>query len=107
MKPHSGYYCKIGIITLLIISLYRFNSYAQEVWTSKAGMPTKRNLFSVCSLNGKLYAIGGCDNPSQPLSTVEVYDPQANNWISDSALPQACMNFASAVVNNKIYIFGG
>jgi N-acetylneuraminic acid mutarotase len=44
-------------------------------------MPTARMAHSVCSLDGKIYAIGGYSMANSPgVTTVEVYDPQKDTW---------------------------
>lgn len=65
---------------------------------------------TVCSVNGKIYAIGGCMETSQPfnpLKTVQVYDPVANTWENKSGMPTARITSSVAVVNDRIYVIGG
>ncbi len=38
-----------------------------------------RSQAAVTSFQGKIWVVGGCD-AWHPLSTVEIYDPQSNNW---------------------------
>ena len=89
-----------------------------DVWTrKKALMPTPRVLFSVSVVNGKIYAIGGGDRsvdvrkPYYPdpygVSTVEVYDPEKDEWTRKADMPTRRFGLATAVVNGKIYAFGG
>ena len=47
-------------------------------WTLKGPMPTHdRRSMGVASVNGRVYAVGGCINGSCPSATVESYDPAA------------------------------
>ena len=58
--------------------------------------------FSFCSLNGKLYAIGG-----DGLSSVEVFDPLTWNWSAGVALPSEVNHGTAITVTEKIYLVGG
>jgi len=50
-------------------------------WKKLSDMPTARMAHSVCSLDGKIYAIGGYSMANSPgVTTVEVYDPQKDTW---------------------------
>ena len=68
-------------------------------------MPTGRVYLAVGMVNNKIYAIGGY-NPSF-LTTVEEYDPAANQWTTKASMPTARYSMAVGVVNNKIYAIGG
>lgn len=70
-------------------------------------MPTARGRLAVAAVDGKIYAIGGNPNNSQPLATVEEYDPTGNIWVSRSPMPTARTAAAAVAVNGKIYVMGG
>lgn len=48
-------------------------------------MRTARSRVGVAVVNGLLYAIGGYDGQSR-LSTVEVYNPETDNWTRVSSM---------------------
>ena len=50
-------------------------------------MAYERDTHAVAVLDGKLYAVGGEDINSNPLSSVERYDPATNVW--ESVAPMA------------------
>jgi len=54
-------------------SVEEYNPSTNE-WTTKEEMPTARFIVSSASVNGKIYAIGGAQNFTSALSTVEEYD---------------------------------
>lgn len=77
-----------------------------NVWTRKADMPTPRISASLCILNGKIYAIGGCSLTSG-LQVVEVYNSKVNTWIEKTKMLTKRLGHSASVVNGKIYVIGG
>lgn len=90
---------------------------ASDSWESRAAMPTPRHSMDANGVNGKIYVIGGLipwsDFPNVNLDIYttfkltnvnEVYDPATDTWATKSPIPNAASYYASAVVNNKIYI---
>ena len=83
-----------------------------DTWKTKRPMPTPRQGICAHVVNGKIYVIGGSKpfNPNMP-STVpnvnEVYDPETDTWTSKTPPPVEVSFYASAIVDNKIYIIGG
>jgi len=71
---------------IYFIGGFEFNSYLvgipkmleydpiTEMWNTRAQITTARGYIASVVINGKIYAIGGMNN-SDPLSTVEKYDP--------------------------------
>jgi hypothetical protein len=57
-------------------------------------------------VNGKIYVIGGNTMQFDSLNVTEVYDPATNSWATKASAPLAVGSYASAVVDNKIYILG-
>jgi N-acetylneuraminic acid mutarotase len=80
---------------------------ADGVWTTKADMPTARNVLSTCVVDGKLYAIGGALGATTSLSSVEEYDPATNKWTRGANLPEATCGLSTSVIDGKIYAIGG
>ena len=73
-------------------------------------MPTAREWLSTSVVNGKIYAIGGCErNPARAwvISTVEEYDPATDTWKKKADMPTARGLLSTSVVNGKIYAIGG
>lgn len=85
---------------------------ATNNWASAAPMPTARDLMHASVVNGKIYVISGHLSFREPHITVfsdanEVYDPQANTWATAANIPNHVADYASAALDNKIYIIGG
>jgi N-acetylneuraminic acid mutarotase len=63
-------------------------------------------------VDGKIYLIGGLyqsvPNATLHLSAeTEVYDPATDSWTAKASIPNSVFNYASAVVDNKIYVIAG
>ena len=83
-----------------------------DTWETKQPMPTPRGALSASVVNDKIYVIGGV-GPSragfpapEPYNLNEVYDPATDSWTTMAPLPTAVAYSVSAVVDNKIYVFG-
>ena len=76
-------------------------------WTVKAPMAAgKHGEVAAVAYQDKLYAVGGAvDGNSVPHN--EVYDPATNSWKILAPMPTARDHVGVAVVNGKIYTFGG
>jgi len=62
-------------------------------------MPTSRANLAANVVNGKIYLMRDVVN--------EVYDPVTDSWTTRTPNPLAAFDFASAVVDNRIYVIGG
>jgi N-acetylneuraminic acid mutarotase len=99
------------------------NAYVTEVeeydpgldtWTVLTGrdIPHARANLQVQAVGGKIYAIGGWQNPradgnAGAVNFVDEFDPVPGIWTSRAPIPSARDGFASAVINNRIYAFDG
>ena len=102
-------YLTFGILILYALLVPNVvNLAAEENWMRKADMPTQRSYFDTCTVNGKIYAIGGEIDRFGDVSvaTVEMYDPKTDTWTQRADMPTARTTSAS-VVNGKIYAIGG
>jgi len=85
---------------------------ATNTWETKTSMPTPRADLCANVVNGTIYLIGGKeywgDGPLyHELDVNEVYDPVSDSWTTESPMPVPTFGYASAVVDGKIYVFGG
>jgi uncharacterized repeat protein (TIGR01451 family) len=80
-------------------------------WTTMAPLPQPRGYVQAAELNGKLYVVGGVDRVISGTYQVHnetwVYDPIGNTWSQAAHYPQALGGVALAVVNSRLYAFGG
>jgi len=83
-----------------------------DTWEQKDGMPKPRTGIEANIVDGKIYVIGG-GSPINPFRTTPasnwntVYDPATDSWSYLEGIPTAVKNYASAVVDGKIFIIGG
>jgi hypothetical protein len=84
-----------------------------DSWETKTAMPTPRLNLDANLVNGKIYLIGGViqnprflDVPGTYVRTnvTEVYDPVTDSWVTKAPIPFEVSLYASAVVENKIYV---
>ena len=83
-----------------------------DTWTSLAAKPTVVTAAPTAVYDGEIYLFGGYysdevnENPVQ-YDVVEAYDPNSDSWRSVTTMPKVLMNFAVAVVDDKVYVIGG
>jgi hypothetical protein len=96
-----------AFVLLLLLSLSSI-SLAQKPFIEKALMPTSRLSLGTAVVDGKIYAIGGLQTETIPLSVVEVYNPVIDKWDTErTPMLTARGAFGCAVVDGKIYAIGG
>jgi N-acetylneuraminic acid mutarotase len=85
-----------------------------DTWENRTPMPTPRNGLCANVVDDKIYLMGGGLDRSHPFlnppsNKNEVYDPETDTWITKALIPQErrSIYYASTVLDNKIYIFGG
>ena len=84
-----------------------------DTWETKTSMPTARDGFMANTVDGKIYLIGGwyqLETTSNNVGTsaqVDIYDPSTDTWTAGKSIPKAVAIYASAVVDNKIYVISG
>ena len=71
-------------------------------------MPQGLYAHAAAAMGGKIYVTGGAiQGGSVKVSSVCVYDPQADAWMELASLSVARQGHASAAVAGKLYVFGG
>ena len=102
----------LGLVFVLLgclfveVSVRGFVSPPEEnVWVEMPAMRHKRSYFSVVTIDGKIYAIGGFVN-TKAVDTVEMYDPQTNTWTDQAPMPTCPYRFAAVGFMGKIYCIG-
>ena len=77
-------------------------------WEKMSFMSVSRCYVSTVSFEGKIFALGGrtSDQPGR-LSTVEVYQPELNQWSPVAEMTVARSDFATVVLEDNIFAIGG
>ncbi|XP_046393869.1 actin-binding protein IPP-like [Ischnura elegans] len=75
-------------------------------WMRVSSMVVPRCEFGLCTCAGKLYAIGGWVG-SDVDSSVESYDPIADEWRLEGNLPKSCSGVGAISYEGLIYVLGG
>jgi len=95
-------------------TIYAFNPTTLSCTNMGIEMPIPISNYTVVALNdgssNLLCTFGGRDSTGSMISTVQCYNPIANSVTTKANLPTAFNTFLPggvAVVNNKVYIFGG
>jgi N-acetylneuraminic acid mutarotase len=84
---------------------------AQDVWRTRAAMPTARSGVAGGVYNGKIYVAGGefqNDKIMAAFRAFEAYDPATNTW--EGSLPRMRIprhGFAGAVIGDQLHVVGG
>jgi len=81
-----------------------------SMWTVAASLPTARGGLSGGVIDGRVHAIGGEGNGSNATGVFanhEVYDPVANSWTSQLAMPDPVHGAGAVGVGGVLYVIGG
>ncbi len=105
----KGFVCLSSIMLVLMFMLSSISVFAtgNNTWTNRASMAIARAEYEVAVIDGKVYAIGGCNSSSSFLNSIEEYNPSTNKWIAKATMPTARRYHQVAVVGGKIYVIGG
>ncbi|XP_029341314.1 kelch-like protein 2 [Acyrthosiphon pisum] len=91
----------LGTIAMLDISS------ESPCWKPMVDMIVKRDYPVVGVINDYLYAVGGCDQSSQCLDTVECYHPSLDKWKPVAKMSVCRSGFGVAVLHGVLYAVGG
>lgn len=81
-------------------------------WTRRKPIPTPRMSGAGAVLNGRLHVLGGRIHTGAGISyrkvdAHEAYDPISDTWTKLAPLPKAVAGMAAAVMDTRLYVFGG
>ena len=95
-----------NLILHILIFLLPLSAFSG--WELTEPMPIPREGLAVVELEGKIYTIGGKNQPGySALGTVEIYDPLRNEWSTGPSLVNPRFFAAAASYDGKIFVFGG
>ena len=90
-----------------LLSQPKFMILMQTSGTRAANLSIPRSWFATCTIDGKIYAMGGWLVDNAVTKTVEVYDPAQNIWtrMADLQIPRG--GHGACAINGGIYVIGG
>lgn len=113
----AAYQGKIYVIGGLVreyqfmsIGVNRVYDPSNDIWETKTPMPMGLSYVCANVVNDKIYVMGGLLNEFYSRSASNrtlVYDPVLDKWSEASSMPTGVVDYASAIVDSKIYIMGG
>ena len=85
---------------------------ATDTWTIKTSMLIPKAGLSATVVDDKIYLIGGftqaANTTHHPASRETlVYDPIVDSWSTKTSMPIVTLDYATAVVDDKIYVISG
>ena len=76
-------------------------------WSAVASEPVGLRFSAYAIVNGKLFVAGGKDSALVVRNSMQVYDPQADSWITEAPMPTARVGGAGGYLNGLFYVAGG
>jgi N-acetylneuraminic acid mutarotase/predicted GH43/DUF377 family glycosyl hydrolase len=86
-----------------------YNTQTDE-WSDLAPVPMDLSGPPVGDIDGKIYFTGGWQRTGSTWITLDstfAYDPEADSWEMKKECPKKIGGYASCVLNDKLYLFGG
>ncbi|MBQ5989431.1 MAG: hypothetical protein IJL67_08055 [Oscillospiraceae bacterium] len=84
---------------------FQFNN--GEPYRIRRNLNTPLSDFELIYINGYIHALGGTDESGAVRNEILRYDINKNKWENDGSLNTGRADYASAAVNNTIYVTGG
>lgn len=79
----------------------------EDIWKTMSPKPTPVTEVQGVLIGEKIYIPGGRDKEGHPVSTLEIYDPRQDRWMTGASLPESLANCALADFEGLLYLFGG
>ena len=102
---------------LVLMGLPVFAEQLQQdggVWRTAAPAPMKRTEVAAATVGGKIYVVGGFEQPSLGnvlnfaiTPAVDEYDPAVDRWSTKASMPVGLHHVGIGVVGGHLYIIGG
>ncbi len=100
----SNIYCFSGYNGIYTSASHKFNG---TTWSSIANLPGNRYQPALVTDGTYAYIIAGSDETNAVRNTVYRYNPTTNTYSNMANIPVAVGIATAAILNNKIYVFGG
>jgi N-acetylneuraminic acid mutarotase len=106
-------YCIGGSNERGVIGVNEVYDPSTDTWETKAPMSIARSGLQANVVDGKIYLIGGWYQSNSTYrnvgvsAQVDIFDPSTDTWTTGAPMPTAVAGYASAVVDNRIYVISG
>ncbi|XP_077991807.1 kelch-like protein 25 [Glandiceps talaboti] len=97
---------KNSLVGMRLSSAERYSAIKDE-WTNLPSMPEAVSVPSVVACRAQFFVIGGSNINDMPCNKIQCYDTLTKSWSIVRHISIQRKLLTSAVVENKIYIFGG
>src|SRR2546423_1780547 len=94
------------LFVILAVAAAAQAQHSPGTWLVKMPRPDITNEAAAAAIGGKLLAPGG-SKLGKSLTRLDEYDPLTDRWRERASLPQPLDHLGIAVVNGKLYTFGG
>jgi DNA-binding CsgD family transcriptional regulator len=78
-----------------------------NAWTKLKDKPTSVMGIQAGVIGGRIIVPGGVGSSGKPLDILEIYDTMTDQWQTGTPIPEAVSAYALAVLDGKVYLFGG
>ncbi len=95
------------LLLMVIVQPVVSSILVNNVWHSKAPMPSGGAVYGAEVVDKEIYAFGGYSYDGITHYTAEKYDPKTETWITIMPMPTPRIDFATVVYENKIFAIGG
>lgn len=95
-----------ALVTGVVLSLTTAVGWAQGTWTTDEPLlPTPRSEIGAAVVDGQLFVIGGGIGEAQKAN--EILDLASGQWRTGEPMPRGLNHHGVAVLNGRVYVFGG
>jgi N-acetylneuraminic acid mutarotase len=95
------------ILALLTAAASPLAAAEPGTWSTKAPLSGPRENHGVLALDGRIIVVGGNAGADSQIVKTEEYDPATDRWRTRAPMPFGSHHIATALLNGKIYTFGG
>ena len=83
-----------------------------NTWSTGQSIPIPAQWAAAAATSGalapaRLYVMGGTTDEQSGINSVQIYNPQTDNWTMGAQMPNLLADLEAAVVNDCIYTIGG
>lgn len=78
-----------------------------DAWATAPEMTSVRDSLTAVEFDGRIWVMGGRSGAAAELGLVEFWRLANRNWEDTSIMPQRRGSHGAAVINDRIYLFGG